>query len=301
MSEISFVMLNYNQIEPTLECVDSLKKRLDTDDYSIIIVDNGSVGQLGKRLQEIYLNDKKVIVICNEKNLGFSRGLNVGYRYAREMLKSKYIALINNDIILQCDNFFKVVTEDFKSYHYAVIGPHIETYEKESKNINPYHCVEIELNRMLAIQKKQIIWNRVAILLSYLNLDRAFWRLKATIGQLKKEKSPQNQKDIEDKIVLNTGLHGCFWLFSPLYTESVEGLQEITFLYLEEWLLYNFCKNKNFLMMYDPRLRIFHAEHAVMKKSSDSTGKKARWRYKMEIEASKNVVSKFEKVEKNNE
>ena len=73
--KISVIVLNYNGLADTLDCLDSLKK-CDTDSHKVdfIVVDNnsndGSVEALGK-LSNIHL-------IPNSQNLGYTGGNNVG-------------------------------------------------------------------------------------------------------------------------------------------------------------------------------------------------------------------------------
>ncbi len=41
MIDIVFVILNYNIVKETLDCIDSIEHNLDTDKFQIIVVDNG--------------------------------------------------------------------------------------------------------------------------------------------------------------------------------------------------------------------------------------------------------------------
>ena len=65
--------------------------------YKILVVDNGSndgsVGYLKK------LFKGKIDLIINSNNYGFSKGNNIGIKYALEH-GSEYLFLINNDTIL---------------------------------------------------------------------------------------------------------------------------------------------------------------------------------------------------------
>lgn len=47
--KIGFVVLHYNAIKETIDCVESIKKRIDTNKYYIVVVDNASSKSYGRR------------------------------------------------------------------------------------------------------------------------------------------------------------------------------------------------------------------------------------------------------------
>ena len=80
--KIVFIILHYLAEEETYRSVDSIKNKIDVEEYKIVIVDNGSPDQSGERLQRKYSNESKIDVILTGKNLGFAKGNNVGFKYA---------------------------------------------------------------------------------------------------------------------------------------------------------------------------------------------------------------------------
>lgn len=82
--KIVFVILHYLAIDETYKSVDSIEKKIDTDMYKIVIVDNASPDKSGALLKEHYKNDDHVEVLLNQENLGFARGNNVGFRCAEK-------------------------------------------------------------------------------------------------------------------------------------------------------------------------------------------------------------------------
>lgn len=98
MNKVAIVVLNWNGIEDTLACVDSLLKQ-SYPEFKIIVVDNGSKDDSVKILREFQKAHADTIeVLCNETNLGFDGGANTGIRYA---LEHQYdaVALFNNDAV----------------------------------------------------------------------------------------------------------------------------------------------------------------------------------------------------------
>ena len=98
--KIVFVILHYLAIDETYKSVDSIEKKIDTDMYKIVIVDNASPDKSGALLKEHYKNDDHVEVLLNQENLGFARGNNVGFRCAEKTWNPSYIVLMNNDVNL---------------------------------------------------------------------------------------------------------------------------------------------------------------------------------------------------------
>ena len=70
--DIAFVVLHYMVKDITVKCVETIKERIDTENYCIIIVDNASNNGTGVEITKKYENDKNVKVIINKSNLGFA-------------------------------------------------------------------------------------------------------------------------------------------------------------------------------------------------------------------------------------
>jgi len=93
MIDVSIIILNYNRIDLTLECVQSIVQRTEEVSYEIIVVDNAST--LGD-VSEINLKWPDVKIIRNPVNTGFAAGNNIGINKAT----GRYILLLNNDTVL---------------------------------------------------------------------------------------------------------------------------------------------------------------------------------------------------------
>ena len=71
--DIVFVVLHYGAIEETNKCIESIRKKIDTEYYRIIIIDNCSPDNSYTRLVEQYGEDTDIVLIRNAENLGFAR------------------------------------------------------------------------------------------------------------------------------------------------------------------------------------------------------------------------------------
>ena len=98
--KVYIVLLNYNGFQDTIECVNSIKKTIKRDDYSIIVVDNKSTDD-SIRIMEKELK-KDIILIKSDCNNGFSAGNNIGIQYALDN-GADYVMLLNNDTIVEED------------------------------------------------------------------------------------------------------------------------------------------------------------------------------------------------------
>lgn len=92
---IAISVLNYNGIEDTRSC---LQKLLQTNypKFHIFVVDNGSKKNEATILKREF-PDKRITIIRNRKNLGFSGGNNGVFK---RLKREKYMVLVNNDVTL---------------------------------------------------------------------------------------------------------------------------------------------------------------------------------------------------------
>lgn len=93
----SVIIPVYNNLEYTRQCINSiLENTPEFNEIQFIIVDNASTDGTGEYLSNLCKEYKNIEVISNSENLGFAKGCNQGIRAA----KSKFIVLLNNDIVV---------------------------------------------------------------------------------------------------------------------------------------------------------------------------------------------------------
>lgn len=112
MNRVAIVVLNWNGIEDTLVCLNSLVSQ-NYKNYSIIVVDNGSVDDSVEKLDEYISKNPsniEITLIRNKKNLGFTGGVNTGIKFA---LKNNFdsVALFNNDAVADKEWLSSLVDE----------------------------------------------------------------------------------------------------------------------------------------------------------------------------------------------
>lgn len=92
---VSMVILTWNQLECTEECLASIHRHTDVP-HEIIVVDNGSSDGTVEWLRDYQRSNPLVRLVVNVENRGFAAGCNQGIRMAR----GAYILLLNNDVVV---------------------------------------------------------------------------------------------------------------------------------------------------------------------------------------------------------
>ncbi len=93
--KVVIVLLQYHQIEHTLECLDSLKN-IQYSHFEVIVVDNGSTREELTTLKTAYPH---IFILENHENLGFAEGNNRGIQWALSH-SADFILLLNNDTVV---------------------------------------------------------------------------------------------------------------------------------------------------------------------------------------------------------
>jgi hypothetical protein len=129
--KVYILILNFNDGKNTIACFDSLEC-LNYDKYRIVLIDNnsedGSLKEIinylkNKKKELLILNEndleeeagslyeKTVIIIRNNDNYGFGKGMNAGLRFCLKRNDFDYIWLLNNDTVVDRDALKTLVKE----------------------------------------------------------------------------------------------------------------------------------------------------------------------------------------------
>jgi len=124
--KVSIIILNWNGLEDTIKCLESLKK-ITYPNYDIVVVDNASSGNDVEVLREKF--GDYVYMIENDKNYGFAEGCNIGMRYALAK-GTDYIFLLNNDTTVARDFLAELVKIAESDERIGILGPKIYLYDE---------------------------------------------------------------------------------------------------------------------------------------------------------------------------
>ncbi len=267
-------------MEETIECVNSIKDNVDYNFYSIVIIDNNSSNNSGKQLEEKFKSNKNIYVLLNENNIGFAKGNNIGYLFAKEKLNADFVACINNDTIVEDPQFIKKITNLYDSKKFHVMGPDIITID--GKHQNPYKLKGIsleEINDYIRNYKKNLLKSLLKVRLRRINL----WR--KLLKKVRKS-PPEDFNRLHSAVSEDIVLHGSALIYSPLYIKDEENaFHPGTFMFGEEHILYHNCRLKGYKIVYSPITSIFHKEDASTDKALKSDSNKLKFIYKNELDS----------------
>jgi len=144
---VSIVILNYNTFDITSECVSSVIEHTKINDYEIILVDNGSDECDSKLFIQRF---PSIIVVKSKKNLGFSKGNNLGIHYA----KGDFIVLLNSDVVLKEDSISLLVEFLNSNPRIGIVSPKL-IYPNGSKQYvaERFPGIRIEFLNLLRLNK----------------------------------------------------------------------------------------------------------------------------------------------------
>ena len=92
--KITIIVVNFNSVADTAECLKSLSKLIKHDfELEIVLVDNASTDGSVVNIRKEFPH---VTILVNSQNLGFSEGNNVGISYSLKR-SADFILLLNND------------------------------------------------------------------------------------------------------------------------------------------------------------------------------------------------------------
>lgn len=121
--KISIVILNYNSYQDTIDLVQELQKQSVIEDLFILVVDNFSPNNSYDQLSPHEVTYNNVKVLQTGANLGYAKGNNFGLEYLDKNIHPEYVAILNNDVILENDCFERLINKYQQLKEPAIIAP----------------------------------------------------------------------------------------------------------------------------------------------------------------------------------
>lgn len=283
MTRIVFVVLHYETLKDTKECISSLLN-LDINENMerfIIVVDNGSKISKIDILKNMYLENKNILFIRSDKNLGFAKGNNLGYSYAKQHLAPTFIILINNDTVIEQKSFLVEIVKQFKIYNFHIAGPQIVSscsQEQQNPVVRQYYSIKDISKRIYKL--------KVLLILSHIHLDVVLQRVFLWVKDIINKKRKNREKNIENIISNNNfQLHGCCFIFSYKYIQKYDGLYDETFMYGEENILKYISVRDNLVISYCKDIIIKHKEASSTQSVLGKGVNKRQFYYKWNLDS----------------
>ncbi len=124
---VAAIIVNYNGVNILPDAIDSLKSS-DYLNLVVIVVDNNSHDGSVEMLRDRYPD---VVLIQNERNLGFAIGCNQGIRQAAEM-NARYALFINSDAMVDAQTVSVLATFLKDNPQTGAVAPYIfYTHDKD--------------------------------------------------------------------------------------------------------------------------------------------------------------------------
>lgn len=275
MSKFTFLILNYNTSKETEECIRSIEKlKQDGDKIQIVVVDNDSKDDSLTKFNELYTLKKNIHIICNKKNEGFSKGNNYGYQYIWENIDTDFLIMINSDIECRQVDFLKYIKDIYNETHFWVLGPDVYAFHmKIHQNPIRRDLPGLEKQKAELEKQKKTLQNYIQKrnqgkkYVSKFNrqvLEEYFYKYGKRFHLDRLKKGNLNYKNQYENVLL----HGSAIIFSRKYIEKYKHvLYPEPFYYGEEDLLYLKCQRNGEKMIYDPRIKVWHAVGASATKT----------------------------------
>ncbi|HFD2051433.1 glycosyltransferase [Clostridium perfringens] len=275
MPKIIFVILHYLTYEDTIECVESITNNINYKNYEIIIVDNASKNGSYEAIEDKFRYSEKIYIIKSNKNLGFAKGNNIGYKFAKNNLNADFIITINNDTIITERLFLDKIIKKYNSFNFDILGPDIISLKD--------NCMQNPLKKVIE-SKSEILKNIIKYLILYfLNITKIEYIKKKFIKNIHNKKicnKETSNKKIHNKEIYNVPLHGACLIFSPSYINNFDyAFYPNTFLYVEEDILYYLSKKYKLKTIYFPEVKIYHKEDSSTDFLLNTEDKKRRFIY----------------------
>jgi GT2 family glycosyltransferase len=231
MKKVFVIILNWNGIKDTLDCLKSAKS-LNTEnfDLKILVVDNASTDDSLERLKEI----PDIETISNKNNMGFAGGNNVGIKY---VLKNgaDYVVILNNDTVLEKNSLSILIKTASDNPKAGTLSPKIY-FEKG---------YEFHKNKYKPADKGKVIWYAGGV------ID---WKNIYGSGRGVDEVD----LGLFNKTTETDFATGTCMLLTRTALEKVGMFDEKYFMYYEDTDLSQRMKTNGFEVIYVPNAQIWH-------------------------------------------
>lgn len=251
---VSFLILHYGDYRLTEMAVKYLAELDGIEKCNIVIVDNGTNSTV--KLKNMFRDSILSIIILNlEKNMGFSKGNNYGWRYCRDKLKQDFIVVMNNDVYIDQKDFILRLYKLYDSFKFYVAGPDV-VCKKNGIHTNPMDTTIRKISELITtVQDMEADINDYKFYLKEYLLELG-WPYR-TYKILKRNIDNEKYSCIHRDPLL----HGCCLIFSmPFIQLNEKVFIPETFLYGEENYLQYRCLKKKWPSYYFPEIQVIHLD-----------------------------------------
>ncbi len=238
--KVSIIILNWNGLEDTIECLESLKK-INYPNYEVIVFDNASDGNDVQVLEERF--GDYIHLVKNDRNYGTCGGRNIGMKYALNNSNPDYLLMLDNDTVVDPEFLTEMVKVAEAAPAIGIAGAKIYYYDEPDRL--QYLGGKIDLWRGQLVVTSSIMERIKAFCGSFLS--------QHPLGRKEIDRGQHNSiKEIE---------HVAFWcaLFKRKSLESIGFFDERYFFYA--WEDADYClraRQAGYKIIYVPKAKVWH-------------------------------------------
>ena len=267
--KVAVIILNYNTSKMTSEAIVKLERSFVKLDYLIVIVDNGSeinvfidlcnlikdsifISNYTKTNLLKDINNKKVrkIIIRSKKNLGFSKGNNLGIKFALDNFSPEYILLMNSDIFIEQKGVVEKLIKTIKSYPKEAVGIMPLVWNKFKKPTNPRY--QFQIRRVETFWDTLIVHSPILRRIFKRRFSRFIYAKEMPFFGVTKAQV----------------LSGAFMILSSDFLIEIGFLDEGTFLFHEEIILGRKMQEKGVYSLLNAEVCVTHLQGASSNKKN---------------------------------
>lgn len=230
---VSFIILNYNSSELTLQCVHSIEEHVPAGTYEVIVVNNGGSSEEHRMILDAFAGTSHRVVE-SRWNAGFGLGNMLGANAA----KGDYLCFLNSDILLVEDCITPLC--DYLQAHPDVGCITPQQYNGKGERVSSFnHAPGL---------RHDLIGDSL--------VERWF-----------PQRYPSRRKDYTGcEPFAVTQINGCFMLFSARAFWEIGGFDTNIFLYYEEYDLAVRLRRKGWQSVFHPNCKFRHLHGATINK-----------------------------------
>ncbi|MDD5772191.1 MAG: glycosyltransferase family 2 protein [bacterium] len=229
--KVYIIILNWNQKEDTLICLNSVKK-LKYDNYEVIVVDQNSKDGSKEAIKKDY---PWVDLIENDDNLGFVEGNNVGIRKVLDIEKYSYFFILNNDTVVDPDCLDVLVNKAEKDKNIGIAGPKVFYFDPPNMIFSAGAMIDLKHFEIHHRHEKEL------------------------------------DKEDETAPIEVDYISGCSLLIKKEVIDKIGLMDPRFFIYYEETDWCYRTRRAGYKVLYIPTCKIWHRVSAAMGKASLST------------------------------
>ncbi|ACI19928.1 glycosyltransferase family 2 protein [Dictyoglomus thermophilum] len=257
-NKVYIIIIHYKGLEDTFSLLDNLLS-LDYQDFQVILVNNNPEENLFGNLKSFIITrgwnllteqvednyitlsiDKfkyPVVLINQERNLGYAGGVNTGIRYTLKYNDFSYLWILNNDLILAPDSLRELI-------NFA------EKLKSEGKRVG-------------IIGSKLLYYHSPQILQGIGGKYNKYFALTKHVGGFEEDKGQYDRENIEIDYVIGASM------FVPKeFIEDVGLMDERYFLYFEDVDWCERARRKGYVITCCYKSKVYHKEGASIGSSS---------------------------------